>query len=1032
MSKSIGTGSRKVVRLLGICVLLYSLLFSSFPVLADATYNWGQVPIGGGGYITGIINAPSNSSIYYARTDVGGCYRWDNTNSKWIQLMDKTSYTDRNLMGIDGICVAPNNENTLYVAAGGWRNSGTSDVLKSTDGGSTWSRTYLDLAVGGNWAGFAGAESGTDCSSRATGECIIVDPGNTNIVLVGTPSNGVWRSTNGGGSWTQISATLNYARCFVASSSVIYMGVPNSGIYKSTDHGATFTQISSSITTPARMALSGTSLYVAYEAYDDPQTVKDRCIYKYNGTTWTKLKVATADGGGIGAVTADTNNANVVVAAQTSDWRETGIYRSTDGGNSWTKISSGYDPARNIYKRIKEPGLFWDVYGTAPNSQGADFCWGTSTLALNPSNNKKMFFGDMFGIWYTPDITAGSNVEWDTRVKGVEEIYCFDLACPPSGVPLYSAVADCAGFKHNAFSQFTDTTRLPVNQSAAQSIDFCQNNPNYMAMVCADNWQYSDYNTYLSTDAGNNWTPIISDPAYKNGKIAYSGTNINNMVYVAGEGDCYPRYTLDMGATWHDCVGLPKYTIGGFWKWNVPLAADRVNGKKFYFYSAQYNNGSPVANFYRSINNGANWTIVNTSLPALDQSIQYEKVGSTSFDGDDYWSDYWSLNNSYRIQTDYYYNGWDTNCARINNGEGWALQTITNLVPNTTYKATAWVKTDSSSHSAVFLVKNYGNTQVDVSTNSTGYQKLSLEFTTGPTNTSAQISVYKNFSGYAYCDEFDVREKGYDGNFGSDALIQIKAAPNVEGLVWASIQTKGLYRSTNSGTSFTKISFFQDSRLVAIGRGTSPEVFVYGKNSNLWGVFRSIDSGNTWTKLANSDFCENVCMAVDQQVEGRVFIGTGGRGIVYGTANNLVVNPGFEADGGITQTPSGWNERSNSGYEDCSSVESGGRSGAYRLAHWGDTSYNVSTYQSFNSLPSGNYTLTAWVQSSGGQNSATMSAKKSDGSQVSVSLPQTSGKWVRVTLSNISITDGFCEISFNSDAYANQWIRVDDVEFFKQ
>jgi xyloglucan-specific exo-beta-1,4-glucanase len=66
------------------CIIVILLLFSKN--LFSQTYTWGNVAMGGGGYVSGIITHKTSGDVY-CRTDVGGAYRWDATNSKWIPLL---------------------------------------------------------------------------------------------------------------------------------------------------------------------------------------------------------------------------------------------------------------------------------------------------------------------------------------------------------------------------------------------------------------------------------------------------------------------------------------------------------------------------------------------------------------------------------------------------------------------------------------------------------------------------------------------------------------------------------------------------------------------------------------------------------------------------------------------------------------------------------------------------------------------------------------------------------------------------------
>jgi arabinogalactan endo-1,4-beta-galactosidase len=144
-------------------------------------------------------------------------------------------------------------------------------------------------------------------------------------------------------------------------------------------------------------------------------------------------------------------------------------------------------------------------------------------------------------------------------------------------------------------------------------------------------------------------------------------------------------------------------------------------------------------------------------------------------------------------------------------------------------------------------------------------------------------------------------------------------------------------------------------------------------------------------------------------------------------AATTVTNPGFESGSSATATPTGWSTYSAGGQNAASYTEAGGHTGAYRLTHWSASAYKVETYQYLSGLTDGSYTLTAWVRSSGGQNSAYLALRNCGSAEQRTDLPVTpDGAWIRLVTS-VTVTGGQCTISINSDANAGNWINVDDL-----
>lgn len=165
-------------------------------VKVDGTggYAWHNAQIVGGGFVTGLVFNPARKDLLYARTDIGGAYRWDAAASRWTSLTDWIGGDDWNLLGIESLATDPVDPGRLYLASGTYTNdwAGNGAILRSTDQGRTFQRTDLPFKLGGNEDG------------RSMGERLVVDPDDHRTLYLGTRKNGLWRSTDYGVTWSQV------------------------------------------------------------------------------------------------------------------------------------------------------------------------------------------------------------------------------------------------------------------------------------------------------------------------------------------------------------------------------------------------------------------------------------------------------------------------------------------------------------------------------------------------------------------------------------------------------------------------------------------------------------------------------------------------------------------------------------------------------------------------------------------------------------------------------------------------------------
>lgn len=156
-------------------------------------YRYGNLPIPGGGYVTGFSFHNKVPGILYCRTDIGGCYRYDFESSSWISLVEHVTHFDRSETFPLAIALDDNSPETLYVVSGlghetlGKFPNGYFSV--SHDYGKTFTVSELPCHVHGNNPG------------RGTGSRLIVDPADSAVIYFASQEAGLLRSKDYGKSW---------------------------------------------------------------------------------------------------------------------------------------------------------------------------------------------------------------------------------------------------------------------------------------------------------------------------------------------------------------------------------------------------------------------------------------------------------------------------------------------------------------------------------------------------------------------------------------------------------------------------------------------------------------------------------------------------------------------------------------------------------------------------------------------------------------------------------------------------------------
>ena len=335
------------MRTIFVCVVAV-LLQSGASNVQDTQYfsdmHWRSIGPNRAGRSWVVAGVPGDPSVYYLGTPAGALWKSTSGGTTWRAISDSLPAT-----GVGAVAVAASNPNVVYVGTGS--NTLGAGVFRSMDAGQTWS------------------PAGLADTKYITG--LLVDPRDENVVLAAvgsggnfgsmvyynnnpSPARGAYRSTDGGRTWSH-TLTLDPAISVVdlvwdpAAPTTVFASVSGgqpsgsaAAIYASHDEGRTWSPLAgtglprvSSLDIAAAANTSSRRLYALAGGRGGGG------LYRSDdgGISWTMGTDRLASAGG--HLYVDPHDANVVYTMGTS------VYRSTDGGKTLTAIKGapgGDDP----------------------------------------------------------------------------------------------------------------------------------------------------------------------------------------------------------------------------------------------------------------------------------------------------------------------------------------------------------------------------------------------------------------------------------------------------------------------------------------------------------------------------------------------------------------------------------------------------------------------------------------------------------------------------------------------------------------
>lgn len=543
--------------------------------------------------------------------------------------------------------------------------------------------------LGSNWISMGPTSWTSSSYNPGLGRinCITVDPSSSSIIYVGTPSGGMWKSTNAGANWfttTDDMATLGVSAIAIdpSSTSTVYIGTGDGdgsqtysiGILKSTDGGSTFatTGLTWDITDFRRVS----KILINPTTPSTLVAATSAGIYRTtnSGVNWTLI-----ESGGFYDLEFKPGDPTVVYAAKnrTSDGR---FYKSTNGGASFTEVTTGLpspsgtcryaigvsaddpsyvyllagkssDYSYNGVYRSTNSGTSFSTMSTTPNllgyaldgTTGGGQAWYDLAMTVDPTNADVIYIGGI-NIWKSTNggtsFTISTHWIWPPTSAGYShaDIHSLDFY----GTTLYSGSDGGIYTTSNGGTTWVNKT-FGMQITQFYKIGGAPSAPYLLYGGTQDNgsnrFRSGAFTHIFGADGGeaaiNYLDTSIVFCEYQNGGILRSTNSGMNFTEITGS-------ITESGAfvtpfEMHPTVPTTLYAgFDNIWKTTNSGSSwtkiSTISGGKINTISISESSPSTIyfgkgSLVYKTTNDGANWTSVSTGLPSL--TVTYIDVSAT-------------------------------------------------------------------------------------------------------------------------------------------------------------------------------------------------------------------------------------------------------------------------------------------------------------------------------------------------------------------------------------------------------------------
>ncbi|HLX12985.1 MAG TPA: hypothetical protein VKS81_09235, partial [Bacteroidota bacterium] len=580
--------------------------------VASSAPSWVSATQGGinygSGYASGRANSiafdPNNSSIMYLATAGGGVWKTTDAGTTWVPLTDNLTTSTSGSIAID-----PHNSNVLYYASGELNYSLDSDfgdgIFKSTNGGTTWTKILL-------------------ASVSAYFSAVVIDPTNSNIVYA-AGEKGVFKSTDAGAHWHTMTNS-QYVNSLILNPQntqtiyITYDATSENFVKKSTDGGNSWTLIGGFLAGRTQLAMAPTDttmLYATNEAADGGgvyrSTNSGASFTKMNGTT-------TYMGNGSGnsystqawydnAVVVSPTDKNTIFVGGTDIWT------SSDSGVTLTrKTFYGVPPHPDVHNLTFNNGV---LYACTDGGISKSTNNGANWTDLNHTIASLQFEGADYNPTNTQIIYGGmqDNGKGKTTDQGVSFSLVnggdgghvvVDPAAPANVYSSYASTHNNPQFLRSNNSGGSWGSFTPSDSSLFYApFALAPGDHNTMVIGMQSAWITHNAPSAISSD----WTQILTHAQSPGlvASIAISATNTNKIYLGFDNGQVL--VTTNGGSNWAT-TNFDDYVSG--------LMVDPANDNICYASFGGFGLGYPVSlanHVSKTTDGGATWNNITGDLP---------------------------------------------------------------------------------------------------------------------------------------------------------------------------------------------------------------------------------------------------------------------------------------------------------------------------------------------------------------------------------------------------------------------------------